>query len=61
MESTCKRIRQQMEADGVLFRYREDDGLPPGEGAFGICGFWEVENLALQGRQRDAERSSIIF
>jgi len=56
MESTCKRIRRDLGADGLLYRYREDDGLPPGEGAFGICGFWEVENFALQGRQQDAER-----
>ena len=54
MKSTCTRIRQQLGAGSLLFRYREDDGLPPGEGAFGICAFWEVENLALQGRQRDA-------
>ena len=56
MKSTCTRIRQQLGAGSLLFRYREDDGLPPGEGAFGICAFWEVENLALQGRQRDATR-----
>ena len=26
-----------------------DDGLPPGEGAFGICSFWAVECLARGG------------
>jgi GH15 family glucan-1,4-alpha-glucosidase len=56
MTSTCRRIRECLGADSLLFRYREDDGLPPGEGAFGICGFWEVEHLVLQGRQRDAAR-----
>ena len=40
--------------DSLLFRYREDDGLPPGEGAFGICGFWEVECRALQGDEAAA-------
>ena len=35
----------------MIYRYRvtSDDGLPPGEGAFGICGFWAVEALALSG------------
>jgi GH15 family glucan-1,4-alpha-glucosidase len=56
MRSTCARIRERLGADGLLYRYLEDDGLPPGEGAFGICAFWEVENLALQQRQTDAVR-----
>ena len=56
MGATCRRIRQHLGANGLLYRYREDDGLPPGEGAFGICAFWEVENLVLQGRPRDAAR-----
>jgi GH15 family glucan-1,4-alpha-glucosidase len=56
MRSTCKRIRQQLGADSLLYRYRESDGLPPGEGAFGICAFWEVENLVLQGRRAEAVR-----
>jgi GH15 family glucan-1,4-alpha-glucosidase len=54
MRSTCSRIRACLGADSLLYRYREDDGLPPGEGAFGICSFWEVENLVRQGRQTEA-------
>lgn len=38
----------------------EDDGLPGSEGAFGICSFWGVEALALEGdvtaARRDFER-----
>jgi GH15 family glucan-1,4-alpha-glucosidase len=56
MQSTCRRIRQQLGIDSLLYRYREHDGLPPGEGAFGICGFWEVETLGLQRRKADAAR-----
>jgi GH15 family glucan-1,4-alpha-glucosidase len=56
MKATCRRIRQHLGADSLLYRYRENDGLPAGEGAFGICGFWEVQNLVLQGRRGDAVR-----
>jgi GH15 family glucan-1,4-alpha-glucosidase len=54
MRSTCERIRERLGAGSLLYRYRESDGLPPGEGAFGICGFWEAENRVLQGRRREA-------
>ena len=35
----------------LVCRYeaRTDDGLPPGEGAFGICSFWAVECVARGG------------
>ena len=46
MKSTYRRICQELSAgDGLLFRYRSQ----PPEGAFGICGFWAVEYLALGG------------
>jgi GH15 family glucan-1,4-alpha-glucosidase len=46
MKSTYRRIRQELSAgDSLLFRYRTQ----PPEGAFGICGFWAVEYLALGG------------
>jgi len=46
MKSTYRRIRQELGAgDSLLFRYRSH----PPEGAFGICGFWAVEYLALGG------------
>jgi GH15 family glucan-1,4-alpha-glucosidase len=56
MRTTCDRIRERLGAGSLLYRYIEDDGLPPGEGAFGICGFWEVECRARRGDYRDAVR-----
>jgi GH15 family glucan-1,4-alpha-glucosidase len=46
MRATSRRIRERLGAgDGLLYRYR--GGESPGEGAFGICGFWGAEVLAL--------------
>jgi GH15 family glucan-1,4-alpha-glucosidase len=46
MKNTHRRIRQELgAAQGLLYRYP----LQPQEGAFGICGFWGVEYLALGG------------
>jgi GH15 family glucan-1,4-alpha-glucosidase len=51
MRSTCARIHQRLAHEGLVYRYEAttDDGLPPGEGAFGICSFWAVECLARGG------------
>ena len=50
MRHTCARIHERLGRDGLLYRYlAHNDGLPPGEGAFGICSFWAVDSLARQG------------
>jgi GH15 family glucan-1,4-alpha-glucosidase len=51
MAATCSRIHQKLGRDELIFRYGEDtvDGLPVGEGAFGICSFWAVECRARAG------------
>jgi GH15 family glucan-1,4-alpha-glucosidase len=51
MRSTCARIQETLARDALVYRYQSwtNDGLPPGEGAFGVCGFWLVECLARQG------------
>jgi GH15 family glucan-1,4-alpha-glucosidase len=55
MRGTAARIEERLGAgNGLLYRYLTDDGLPAGEGAFGICSFWRAESLALEGRQREA-------
>jgi GH15 family glucan-1,4-alpha-glucosidase len=50
MRSTCARIRERLGRGALIHRYQElDDGLPPGEGAFGITSFWGVECMARGG------------
>jgi len=46
MKSTYRKVCERLSAGhGLLFRYE----CEPPEGAFGICGFWGVEYLALGG------------
>jgi len=54
MRSTTAVIRERLARDGLLSRYRYDDGLPGTEGAFAICNFWAAECLARQGAFEDA-------
>jgi GH15 family glucan-1,4-alpha-glucosidase len=61
MVGTVAAIERVLVRDKLVYRYTHDedaravDGLPPGEGAFLPCTFWLADNLALQGRQGEAE------
>src|SRR3984885_14257786 len=59
MEQTISAIERRLLRGGFVMRYDtelEDDGLPPGEGAFLPCSFLLVDVYVLQGRMADAER-----
>lgn len=57
VRGTIEAIERGLAHDGFIFRYSvhsDVDGLPPGEGAFLLCTFWLVDNLALLGRRDEA-------
>lgn len=54
MLRTADAVRAELDADGFLYRYRQDDGLPGREGAFLACSFWLAECYARQGRLPEA-------
>jgi alpha,alpha-trehalase len=58
MITTTNAITARLGAgNGLLYRYlphESPDGLPGHEGAFLLCSFWLVENLARQGRLNEA-------
>ena len=55
MRGTVAAVREELSAgDGLLYRYRREDGLSGREGAFLCCSFWLVECLARGGAIGDA-------
>lgn len=58
MVATTQAVMDRLGAgDGLIYRYLPDespDGLPGHEGAFLLCSFWYVDNLAMQGRVDEA-------
>lgn len=58
MVATTAAITKRLGAgNGLLYRYLPDespDGLPGHEGALLLCSFWLVDNLARQGRLKEA-------
>jgi len=54
LRSTVERIRAELLEGPVVYRYREDDGLPGIEGGIQICTFWLVEVMAMIGMRDEA-------
>jgi GH15 family glucan-1,4-alpha-glucosidase len=54
MLRTADAIAARLDDDGLVRRYRVDDGQPGREGAFLPCAFWLAECLANQGRRAEA-------
>jgi GH15 family glucan-1,4-alpha-glucosidase len=52
--STASWIRERLGEGPLLYRYRGEDGLEQGEGAFLACSFWMVDALAGLGRREEA-------
>jgi GH15 family glucan-1,4-alpha-glucosidase len=59
MVATTTAVAERLSAgNGLLYRYLHDqspDGISGDEGAFVLCSFWLVDNLASQGRVEEAE------
>ena len=63
MRSTIEAIAAELTQDGLVLRYRNDeglnaDGLEGEEGTFVICSFWLASCLAQAG---EVERAEAIF
>ncbi len=56
VQGTIDRTLEQLTENGLVYRYRVDDGLPGKEGAFGLCTFWMCEALVLSCRLDEARR-----
>ena len=53
--ATLAAIDRELVRDDLVWRYRNDDGLPGEEGAFVACCFWRVAALARSGRRSEAD------
>jgi GH15 family glucan-1,4-alpha-glucosidase len=63
MRSTIEAIARELTEDGLVLRYRAEeglnaDGLTGEEGTFVICSFWLVSCLAKAG---EVERAEALF
>jgi GH15 family glucan-1,4-alpha-glucosidase len=55
-ESTVLSIHIELEQEGLMFRYRNQDDFGTPSSAFTICTFWLINSLYKIGRKRDARR-----
>ncbi len=53
---TIRRVRSDLEVDGIVYRYHVTDGVAGGEGAFLLCSFWLVDALIHARELDEAER-----
>ncbi|MDB4950914.1 MAG: glycoside hydrolase 15-related protein [Gemmatimonadetes bacterium] len=54
VQGTIDATLRDLTVDGLVYRYRREDGIAGGEGTFGLCTFWMVHALALSGRTAEA-------
>jgi GH15 family glucan-1,4-alpha-glucosidase len=55
VQNTVQYIIDTLVENKMVYRYKNDDGLPGEEGAFSLCTFWLVDVLALSGRIEEAK------
>jgi GH15 family glucan-1,4-alpha-glucosidase len=55
VQSTVDRIQRDLTHNGLVYRYRTEDGLAGGEATFALCTFWLIDALALGGRLDEAQ------
>jgi alpha,alpha-trehalase len=56
VRSTIAATLRELTRDGMVSRYTAPDGLPDGEGVFGICSFWLADALILAGDVAHGDR-----
>jgi GH15 family glucan-1,4-alpha-glucosidase len=54
VQSTIESIKLRLANNGLVYRYRSQDGLSGSEGVFISCTFWLIDALALSGRLDEA-------
>jgi GH15 family glucan-1,4-alpha-glucosidase len=54
VKSTVRAIRDHLTDNGLVYRYRSNDGLAGTEGTFTLCTYWLVDALALEGQLDEA-------
>src|SRR3954469_4229196 len=52
--ATVEVVTNELAHDGLVHRYKADDGITGGEGAFLLCSFWLVDVLTHAGRLDEA-------
>jgi alpha,alpha-trehalase len=55
LERTVAAVKSDLTKNGLVYRYRNADSLPGGEGTFTLCTFWLVSALALDGKLDEAQ------
>lgn len=58
VRDTLAAVRRELatSCEDLVYRYRAPDGVGGDEGAFVVCSFWMVQNLAMVGEIDEAER-----
>ncbi len=55
LRTTVEAVERELREGDFVYRYRNEDGLDGGEGAFLICSFWLVDALIYLGRVTEAQ------